>query len=316
MIMIRRDTLRIIILLCLSVWLGQPASAADDKDELAGAPEKKAEEKTDSSQEVVIKGVQRLKVKVVKPEPDLSFDVDEIAVPYVVTEDSVMDVSPTSMTDPQVSVPSTLNSSQAASPHIQLFRRPPILTLNPRYNSQVNISRWSLRVTDGFGNVFKNFTGEGSLPKQIIWDGTDKNKQMLDIGTSYSYIFSIVDVASNPTSQMGKPVVLESLLYEDNGELIAQVVHDAIFDKGERKTTISQKGELYLREVADLITARQVYPVQLEAYAKDLDDASSKGEIIQDYLVERLTMPKENIKLSPKKSRIAKVLFRIKGNTR
>jgi hypothetical protein len=315
--MSRRDTLGFITLLCLAAWLGRPVFAAEaEKSELAGAPDKKTEEKSDSSQEVVIKGVQRLKVKVVKPEPDFSFDVDDIAVPYVVTEDSVLDISPTSMTDPQVSVPSALNSAQTASPYVQLFKRPPILTLNPRYNSQVNISKWSLRITDGFGNVFKNYTGEGSLPKQIVWDGTDKNKQMLDIGTSYSYIFSIVDVASNPTSQMGKPVVLESLLYEENGELIAQIVSDAIFEKNERKTTISQKGELYLREVADLITARQVYPVQLEAYAKDVDDASAKGEIVQDYLVERLTMPKENIKLSPRKSRIAKVLFRVKGNTR
>ncbi|MEW6515667.1 MAG: hypothetical protein AB1439_02005 [candidate division FCPU426 bacterium] len=312
--MIRRVTLSIIAFFCLAVYPAFQLLAAEDQksDQLAGAPEKKTEEKTDSSQEVVIKGVQRLKVKVVKPEPDISFDVDEIAVPYVVTEDSVLDISPTSMTDPQISVPSTLNSAQAASPFIQLFKRPPILTLNPRYNSQVNISKWSLRITDGFGNVFKNFTGEGSLPKQIIWDGTDKNKQMLDIGTSYSYIFSIVDVASNPTSQMGKPVILESLLYEENGELIAQVTSEVMFEKGERKTTISQKGQLYLREVADLITSRQNFPVQLEAYAKDLDDASAKGEIIQDYLVERLTIPKENIKLTPRKSRIAKILFKIK----
>lgn len=312
--MIRRDALGIIAILCLSVWLGRPVLAAEaEKSELAGAPEKKAEEKSDSNQEVVIKGVQRLKVKAVKPEPDLSFDVDEIAVPYVVTEDSVLDVSPTSMTDPQISVPSTLNSTQAASPHVQLFKRPPILTLNPRYNSQVNISKWSLRITDGFGNVFKNYTGEGSLPKQIVWDGTDKNKQMLEIGTSYSYIFSIVDVASNPTSQMGKPVVLESLLYEENGEIIAQVVNEALFEKSERKTAIGQKGELYLREIADIITSLQNFPIQLEAYAKDVDDASAKGEIVQDYLVERLTIPKENIKLSPRKSRIAKMLFKIKG---
>ncbi len=295
----------------LAALLTLPAAAAEkDQDKLAGPPDKK--EAQDDGQEIVVKGVQRLRVKVEKPEPDLIFDVDEIAVPYVKTEDSVLDVSPTSMTDPSISVPRLLNSTQAASPHILLFKQPPILTLNPRYKSKVRIAKWRLRITDSFGNVFRDFSGKGSLPKQIIWDGLGKTKAMLDVGTSYSYIFSVIDVASNPTSQMGKPIVLESLMYDDNGTTIAQVVMDAIFTKKARKTVISDKGQLYLREVADMLTTHQKFPLVMEAYSKDVDDARYKGELVQDYLKERLTLRKKDIKIVARKSRIKRLVFKIR----
>jgi hypothetical protein len=282
------------------------------EDQLAGPPDKKEEAKADN-QDVVIRGVQRLKVKVEKPEPDLTFDVDEIAVPYVITEASVLDVSPTSMAYPAISVPSELKAGQAASPFIQLFRRPPILTLNPRYKGNVGIAKWRLRITDGFGNVFRDYSGRGSLPKRIIWDGKGKeNKGMLDVGSSYSYIFSIIDVASNPTSQMGKPIVLESLMYEKDGIIIAKVVADAVFEKKGRKTVISQKGKMYLKEVADLLTAKQRYPLVVVSYFKDVDDASYKGEIVQEYLAKLLVIPKKRIQVVAKKSRLKKLVFKIK----
>ncbi|MBN1596123.1 hypothetical protein JW933_09380 [candidate division FCPU426 bacterium] len=303
----------LIMTLALTVGAATLASAQDEeKDELAGPPEKKEESKADS-QEVVIRGVQRLKVKVEKPEPDVTFDVDEIAVPYVVTEDSVMDVSPTSMAYPAVSVPVELNSTQSAAPYIQLFKQPPVLTLNPRYKGNVNIAKWRLRITDGFGNVFKDYSGESNLPKQLIWDGRGKdNKEMMDVGTSYSYIFSIVDVASNPTSQMGKPIVLESLLYEENGEIIARLVAEAIFEKKGVKTEISQKGKLYLKEVADLLMYRQRFPLLIESYFGDVDEASYQGERIQKYLEELMILPEKKIKVVARKSRLKKVVFIIK----
>ncbi|MCK5242919.1 hypothetical protein KAR34_10750 [bacterium] len=301
-----------IMLLAGVVAVSTQAFAKDDKDQLAGPPEKKEEAKADD-QDVVIRGVQRLKVKVEKPEPDLIFDVDEIAVPYVVTESSVLDVSPTSMAYPAISVPGELKAEQAASPYIQLFRRPPILTLNPRYKGNVGIAKWRLRITDSFGNVFKDYSGKSSLPKRIVWDGKGKGKKgMLDVGTSYSYIFSIIDVASNPTSHMGKPIVLESLMYEKDGLLIAKVVADAIFEKKGRKTIISQKGKLYLKEVADLLVHHQRYPLVVESYFKDVDDANYRGEKIQEYLAKMLVIPKKRIQIVARKSRLKKLVFKIK----
>lgn len=309
--MIKREEIFITILICGILGLSGPLLAAD-KNQPAKASKKPAAADESGQQEVVIRGVHRLKVKVEKPEPDISFDVDEIAVPYVKTEDYVLDVSPTSMTHPAVSIVSKLNSTQTASPFIRLFQRPPILTLRPRYKSKVKIAKWRLRITDGFGNVFKDFSGRNTLPKKISWDGIGKTDKMLDVGTSYSYIFSIIDVASNPTSQMGKPIVLESLLYEQGGITVAQLVYDAVLEKQGRKTVITRKGKLYLREVADLLTARQNYPLVIESYAKDIDSAKTKGEMIQEYFEERLLLSKKNFKLVAQKSRIEKVVFKIR----
>jgi len=294
--------------IALGMVLAGPVTAADQPSETpAGEQAKEGQDK-----DVVIRGVSRLRVKMEKPEPELSFDVDEIAVPYVKTEDDVLDVTPTSSAYPAVSVPGYLDSTQAASPFVQLFQRAPILKLSPKFNSQVQIANWRLRITDGFGNVFKDFSGNGSLPKQIIWDGVGKGDTMVDVGTSYSYIFTVVDVASNPTSQMGKPIVLESLIYEDKGATVAKVVGSVFFNKQKRKTEISPKGKLYLREVADLLTSRQNYPMVIEVYAKDVDDASYKGEMVQEYLSERLTLPKDRFKISPQKANLEKIAFRIK----
>lgn len=302
------NRLTTILLACILIFGFSVLTKADD--EPAGLPEKKEET---SNKEVVVKGKLRLKVKSEKPEPDLKFDVDEIAVPYVKTEDSVLDVSPTSMAQLTVAVPKQLNSVQAAAPHIQLFHRPPILTLNPKYNSRVPISKWRLRITDGFGNVFKDFSGKGRLPEKIVWDGMNKNKsEMVTVGTSYSYIFSIIDVASNPTSQMGKPIVLESLMYEKNNVILASVVNEALFGKKGRRTIVGKKGELYLKEVADLLIGYQKFPLIIESYAKDIDDASYKGELVQDYLSEHLTLPKERFKVNAKKSRLPMVVFKIR----
>ncbi len=299
------------VLICGLLGLSGPSLAAD-KNQPAGVPEEQAAADKSGQQEVVIRGVHRLKVKAEKQEPDISFDIDEIAVPYVKTEDYVLDVSPTSMAYPAISIVSKLNSTQTASPFIQLFQRPPILTLRPRYNSKVKIAKWRLRITDGFGNVFKDFSGRSALPKKISWDGIGKNSTMVDVGTSYSYIFSIIDVASNPTSQMGKPIVLESLLYEEGGITVAQIVYDVVLEKKGRKTLITKKGELYLREVADLLMAKQNYPLVIESYAKDIDAAKTKGEMIREYFEERLLLSKQKFKISAQKSRIEKVVFKIR----
>jgi hypothetical protein len=300
-------------LLCL----GAIAWAADDGEEKpvpAGAAAAGNTTSSASDKEVVIRGESRLRVKVEKPEPDLTFDVDEIAIPAVVTEDYVLDVSPTSIAHPSVLVSTYLNSSQTASPFIQMFKHPPLLRLRPKYKNQGSIARWRLRVTDGFGNVYKDFSGKNSLPEEILWDGHGGtgDTEMADVGTSYSYIFSVVDEASNPTSQMGRPIVLESLLYEDAGGLTAKVTAEAMFKKKDRKTGLSPKGELYCRELADLLTARQSYPLVIESYAKDVDAATSNGEIVQDYLVQRYTLAKEKIKVVAFKARLEKIAFKIR----
>jgi hypothetical protein len=205
-----------------------------------------------------------------------------------------------------------MNSSLTASPFIQVFKHPPIMTLRPRFKSKANIARWRLRITDGSGNVFRDFSGHGSLPEEIIWDGRSAKAEMADVGISYSYIFSIIDEASNPTSQMGRPVILESLLYEENGVKIAKVLIDTLFAKKERGTAISPKGEMYLKEMSDILTARQSYPLTIESYAKDIDAANSNGELIQEYLSTRLILPKEKFKIVPYKSRLEKISFLIK----
>jgi len=284
--------------------------AADDAAQAAGGA------KTDqaaSDKEVVIKGESRLKVKMEKPEPDLKFDVDEIAVPYVKTEDYVLDVSPTAMGTTAINLVAYLSSSQTASPFIQMFKKPPIMTLRPKFKSKAGIANWRLRITDGSGNVYKEFSGKSSLPDEIVWDGHNTaGTEMADVGTSYSYIFSVVDEASNPTSQMGRPLVLESLMYDDGGYTVGKVLCEALFDKKERRTQLSAKGELYCREVADILTARQNYPLILDCYAKDVDAANANGELIQDYLVERYIIPKEKIVIVGNKSRLEKIAFKIK----
>ncbi len=282
----------------------------------ADETEKSGETKTEqagSDKEVVIKGESRLKVKAEKPESDLKFDVDEIAVPYVKTEEYVLDVSPTTMSSPAVSLATYLSSSQTASPFVQLFKKPPIMTLRPKFKSKAGIASWRLRVTDGSGNVYKDFSGKSSLPEEIVWDGHNSaNTEMADVGVSYSYIFSVMDEASNPTSQMGRPVVLESLIYNEEGYTVAKVLVEALFEKKERRTLMSPKGELYCREIADLLTSRQSYPLILECYAKDVDAANSNGELIQEYLMNRYSLPKEKFKIVGNKSRVEKIVFKIK----
>lgn len=288
------------------------AAGGQDQEELAGPPAAATPGTGDSSQEVVIRGESRLQVKVEKPEPDLTFDVDEIAEPYVVTESYVLDVSPTSMANPAVAVTSYLSSSQTASPFLQLFKEPPILTLRPRYRAQGGIARWRLRITDAYGNVFKDFSGKDSLPEEIVWDGRSSQGEMLDVGSSYSYIFSVVDRASNPTSQMGRPIQMESLMYDQDGATVAMATADALFDAKARRTVLSPKGELYCRQIGDLVMERQNYPLQIDAYGKDVDTANTYGELVQEYLSERLTMPKKNFNIKGVKSRREKLVFKIR----
>ena len=290
-----------------------PEPEATSEEELAGVPQDAAKPSAeDTSQEVVIRGESRVKVEVEKPEPDLIFDVDEIAEPYVVTEDFALDVSPTSMAGPAVAVTSYLSSSQTASPHLRIFERPPILHLRPRYNAKGGVARWRLRITDAFGNVFKDFTGKGSLPDSIVWDGRSRKGEMLDVGVSYSYIFSVVDRASNPTSQMGRPVLLESLLFEKDGVTTAKVTASAMFGKKGRRTVLAPKGELYCREIADVLMADQNYPLQIDCYAKDVDMANTYGEIVQEYLMERLIMPKKRFAVKGHRARNEKIVFQIR----
>ena len=67
-----------------------------------------------------------------------------------------------------------------------------------------------------------------------------------------------------------------------------------------------------MKEIGDLLTVRQRFPLVIESYFKDVDDANYKGEIIQEYISKLLVVPKKRIKIIGKKSRRSKIVFKLK----
>ncbi len=73
------------------------------------------------------------------------------------------------------------------------------LKISLKSRDRVSILEWRFSILDPKGNPFHEFTGEGSPPDTITWNGRAQNGELVQGGWDYSFTFSVKDVMGNTT---------------------------------------------------------------------------------------------------------------------
>jgi outer membrane protein OmpA-like peptidoglycan-associated protein len=163
-------------------------------------------------------------------------------------------------------------------------------------------ARWSLSIETLTGKKLKNFTGKGSPPQQVVWNGVDEAGRPVEGGALY-YADFVVAMESGALARQPR-VALASKLDEPKQpfKLTLQSVH---FDEGEESVSLEEYTGLK-QTASDLKKYASDYVVLVNGYA-GLGEAGKAGlgeielsflraKAVRDFLVEAEGMAPEKVK--------------------
>ncbi len=294
----------IILLAALFVWI--PAIILSEDAQQSGG-----------SQEIVVKGQLKIKIQAEKPDTEVKTDINEVAAKVINTEDAFLNLAPEDIKDVKASLPETVYRERADyHPELGYFEEAPIFSLKPKIQN-IEIDKWSFKVTDLAGNTVRQQKGSGSLPEQFVWDGFDEQGNIMKLGTGYSYRLYYMDKAGNPNSiNRNEPKTVTAIKYRKDGMLYLEISSEVLFQQ-KRKEKLTDEGRKMLEQVKDYIKMSNYFPVEIRVYAEDTGLAEDQIATLQKNIVDELKLPQTNFKTKgfkdesvPKNRR---VVFIIKG---
>ncbi|HPI03998.1 MAG TPA: hypothetical protein PKZ78_09190 [Candidatus Goldiibacteriota bacterium] len=271
----------------------------------------------DSGQEVVVKGQLKIKIQTDKPDMDIKTDINETAGKVIKTEESFLGMAPEDIKNVKLSLPDTVYEERADyHPYFDFFEEAPIFNLALK-KQNIEIEKWTFKVTDLAGKTVKLIKGTGSLPEQFAWDGFDDEGYILRMNSGYTYRLYWIDKAGNPGAINRKePRVVKAIKYKKDGTLILEAAEAMMFQE-KRREKLTEDGKNAIEEVKDYIKMNNVYPVTVKVYSDDEAVANEQIRTLQKVIVEALKLPKTNFKFEAYKDinvpKNRRVVFRIKG---
>jgi len=271
----------------------------------------------DSGQEVVVKGQLKIKIQTDKPDMDIKTDINETAGKVIKTEETFLAMAPEDIKNVKMSLPDSVYEERADyHPNFDFFEEAPIFNLALK-KQNIEIEKWTFKVTDLAGKTVKTLKGSGNLPEQFSWDGFDDEGYILRMNSGYTYRLYWMDKAGNPGAVNRKePRVVNAIKYKIEGTLILEAAEAMMFQE-KRREKLTEDGKNAIEEVKDYIKMSNVYPVTIRVYSDDEAVANEQIRTLQKAVVEALKLPKSNFKFEAYKDinvpKNRRVVFRIKG---
>lgn len=170
-----------------------------------------------------------------------------------------------------------------------------ILTIIPSGEDQTAIVDWSIDITytgDKQRSVpFKRFTGKGTLPKEIKWDGTGDKNDMVESATDYYITITATDKAGNVAKSDRETIPVDVLvMVTESGLKIRISTIEFEFDSA----IIGKKSFRILNRVAQILDKYSRYKVRIEGHTDDIGDdaynlklSEDRALAVRDYLVSK-----------------------------
>jgi hypothetical protein len=264
--------------------------------------EAKQEQQSGDSSEVVIKGQLKIKVETEKPDIEVSTDINDVADEAVKTEEVFLGLSPEDIKDIKLSIPQEVNEERVNYyPELTSIETQPIFVISPKLKTATEMDKWEFKVTDPTGRAVYLIKGGGNLPDKIIWDGFDRDGQILKLNVPYLYMLTYVDKAGNPGNIMRKePKIVNAIKYNKDGKLYIEISHKVLFD-AKRKEEITDEGEKLIKEVENYLKSYNKFPVTIKFYSEDKELGEDQARAVEKILVDDLKIPKEFLKIEASK---------------
>jgi len=185
-------------------------------------------------------------------------------------------------------------SSRTASPWLAMLVRPPILTIRTQAPA-FKLSAWNLVIYDEKGVCLYRRTEKPPLPATLTWDGLCSDGRRIAVGERFAYSVLLTDTSGKLLNTSAKPGMLSAFADLQARELRISLLSSALFtaDSGSRLTPV---GTSFLRESCDWILRYLDQTLRIEV-AGDTKAGRARGETIRQYILGKLNLPPDSIRV-------------------
>jgi hypothetical protein len=196
--------------------------------------------------------------------PTLKLDLDPSKAPGLDwgSARDVLDRTVPDLAAPLVAQSALQASAGVAHPWLGHFASGDVARFRPDVKG---VERWVLTVVDARGEAVASYTGRGTPPREIVWDGRSKSGAPIVPGLTYSYVFEAHDRAGNKRNFVGQ------------GFRVAAYR----LDTAEGPVMVFAGNELPLRDATRPLSAsaREVAPIVIEAATWLNQSAKAAGPV-------------------------------------
>jgi outer membrane protein OmpA-like peptidoglycan-associated protein/flagellar hook assembly protein FlgD len=166
-----------------------------------------------------------------------------------------------------------------------------VLTIKPEAFDKFGIADWNIVIKNPQNIVFKQFSGKGTPPKEIKWDGISDKGELVESATDYTMLLTVTDNAGNLTQSKPSVIPVDILVIVTERGLKIRI-SNIQFDYD--KAVILAQGKKILNRVAAIFDKYEKYKILVEGHTDDIgnDDYNLKlserrAQAVLDYLVSK-----------------------------
>ncbi|MDH3197775.1 MAG: hypothetical protein OEO21_06000 [Candidatus Krumholzibacteria bacterium] len=215
------NTFKIAIMAALIIAPGAVAAAALDGE----APAERAD--ADSTMRLIggqqgtlfeslrVEGEDRVRIQFERPRLVIGFDA--LAVPGLDWESVLSAVGRTDldMITPYLALSAGRRAEYYARPWLDEFSTEGVARFRP---SLEGVDRWRLLIASSKGDTVAVFSGRGTPPREIAWDGSSLDGTPVPPGLTYSYVLEAYDRAGNRRNFVGEGFELPAYRIDKDGK--------------------------------------------------------------------------------------------------
>lgn len=174
-----------------------------------------------------------------------------------------------------------------------------ILNIEVKAKDDYGINEWVIIITNPTGFEFKRFSGTGTPPDLIKWDGIGDNKELVESATDYRVKYIVTDNSGNTSVKDNIKLPIDVLVVvTDRGLKIK--ISNIEFAFGSAK--IIGNGKRILNRVAQILKKYDKYDIVIEGHTDDIGKedynlklSEARARAVYEYLISR-GIKKERLK--------------------
>lgn len=169
------------------------------------------------------------------------------------------------------------------------------LTLKIRASDNTGFDRWEIKILNESGILFKKFSGTGTVPQELKWDGTGSNGEMVESASDYDVQFTAIDSAGNVSETATDRIPVDILVVVTERGLKMRI-SNIEFNFG--SSDIRKRGVKILDRVYQVLEKYGSYNVVIEGHTDDVGEeeynlklSEKRALAVKNYLVDKGTKP-------------------------
>jgi len=214
--------------------------------------------------------------------PELKLDLDPATAPGL-DWGSARDVLNRTVPDlaaPLVARSATQTTPGVAHPWLGHFTSGDVVTFRPDVKG---VEQWTLTIVDAHGEAVASYSGRGTPPREIAWDGRSKAGGPITPGLTYSYVLVAHDRAGNKRSFVGQGFrVAAYRLDTAEGPIMVFSGRELPASNPTRPATTSREAAPIVIEAATWLnqSARTAGPVRVTATGRTAEEAQTLASTV------------------------------------